>query len=146
MNEAHDKVAYRIAVAAIGCALVAVLIGLCVIVAVGVESKDIPKELWTAVSSLAGGLLGLLAPAPTPTSADDKEVKQISATWKRLLVVVGKDLWANRAVVILLGIFVVAIVLGTTLDLTQYQALAGASGAALIGLLAPPPKKEANGK
>lgn len=145
MSEPRDAGAYRIAVAAIGCALVIALAGLCVIVAVGVESKEIPSELWTVTSALGGGLLGLLAPAPTPTAADAEEVQQVEKTSKRLATIVIKDLWANRSVVVLLFVFGVAVWLGGTQDSTEFQALAGASGAALIGLLAPPPSKDANG-
>lgn len=45
----------------------------------------------------------------------------------------------NRSVVTLLVIFGFAVVVGAISDSTQFQALAAASGAALIGLLAPSP-------
>lgn len=142
MSELRDKGAYRIAVGAIGCALIVVLIGLCVIVAVGVEGKDIPDQLWTITSALGGGLLGLLAPSPTPSAAKTKEpVEGFSKKLARSRTILAKDLWANRSVVILLAIFVAAVWSGVAEDSVQLQALAAASGAALIGLLAPPPGK-----
>lgn len=140
MSEPRDIGAYRIAVGAIGCALIVVLIGLCVIVAVGVE--EIPEQLWTITSALGGGLLGLLAPSPAPSAAKETEpVEGVSKKVARSIGIALKDIWANRAVVILLVIFGVAVWLGETRDSEQLQALAGASGAALIGLLAPAPEK-----
>lgn len=141
MSAPRDKGAYRIAVGAIGLALVVVLAGLCVIVAVG-KGTEIPKELWTVTSSLGGGLLGLLAPPPKPSSAETKDpAKGVSKKLGRSFAILAKDIWANRSVVILLVIFGVAVGLGAAQDSTQLQALAGASGAALIGLLAPAPGK-----
>lgn len=137
----RDRGAYRIAIGAIGCALIVVLGGLCVIVAVGVESKEIPTQLWTIASALGGGLLGLLGPAPAPSVAGKDEVKKITGTLKRSRTILAKDIWANRSVVILLLIFGVSAVLGASNDSSEFQALAAASGAALIGLLAPTPAK-----
>jgi hypothetical protein len=141
MSDPRDTGAYRIAVGAVGFALVTVLIGICVIVAVG-RHEEIPKELWTIASALGGGLLGLLAPPPTSspapeTSEDQKTSEKMMLSLKRL----RKDAGANRSVVILLLIFVVSVVLGAASDSSQFQALAGASGGALIGLLAPTPDK-----
>jgi hypothetical protein len=141
MNVPRDKGAYRIAVGAIGLALVVILAGLCVIVAVG-KGDEIPKELWTITSSLGGGLLGLLAPPPTPSSATtEKPAEGVKKKLSRSFTILTKDVWANRSVVILLLIFGVAVGAGAAQDSTQLQALAGASGAALIGLLAPAPGK-----
>lgn len=141
MSEPRDKGTYRIAVGAIGCALIVVLTGLCVIVAVGDKDTEIPKELWTIASALGGGLLGLLAPSPAPSAAGKDEVKHIPEGLKRSWAILAKDIWANRSVVILLAIFVAAVGFGVATDSTQFQALAAASGAALIGLLAPGPGK-----
>lgn len=142
MGDPRDTGAYRIAVGAVGFALVVALAGLCVIVAVG-QGTEIPKELWTITSALGGGLLGLLAPSPTPSSAAEtppaeNAPKKISRFWQILV----KDAGANRSVVILLLVFAVSVWLGATSDSTQFQALAGASGGALIGLLAPTPDKD----
>jgi hypothetical protein len=83
--------------------------------------------------------LGLLAPSPTstaPTSEKDKEGPVVAPP--RLLEAARM----NRSVVILLGVFAFAVLVGALSDSTQFQALAGASGAALIGLLAPSPTAE----
>ena len=137
-GDPRDTGAYRIAVGAVAFALVVALAGLCVIVAVG-QGAEIPKELWTITSALGGGLLGLLAPSPTPSSAGETEPtsEKPLGPLKRL----AKDAGANRSVVILLLVFVVSVGFGAATDSTQLQALAGASGGALIGLLAPAPDK-----
>ncbi|MDX6635330.1 MAG: hypothetical protein QOF06_1533 [Solirubrobacterales bacterium] len=46
---------------------------------------------------------------------------------------------AVATIVILLVVFGIAVAVGGATDSTQFQALAAASGAALIGLLAPSP-------
>jgi predicted PurR-regulated permease PerM len=148
-GDPRDTGAYRIAVGAVGFALIVVLAGLCVIVAVG-QGTEIPKELWTITSALGGGLLGLLAPSPTPSSAGETEQdkgeeqaktvpERVSRSFKRL----AKDAGANRSVVILLLVFAFSVGFGAVNDSAQFQALAGASGGALIGLLAPAPDKRA---
>lgn len=148
-SEMRDQVGYRIAVATIGIALIVALAGLCVIVAVG-QGAEIPKELWSTVSALGGGLLGLLAPSPTSSSAkgkgaqnqggvDHKGVQDQGGTsGERSL---WKDVKSNLSVVILLLVFASAVLAGALSGSAQYQALAAASGAALIGLLAPSPAK-----
>src|SRR4051812_12442841 len=138
-GEPPDNGAYRIAVCAVGVALVVVLVGLCVIVAVG-RHDEIPKELWAITSALGGGLLGLLAPSPTPSSA--AETEQAETAPKKLtrsLKILAKDAGANRSVIILLAVFAVSVALGAANESGQFQALAAASGGALIGLLAPTP-------
>lgn len=134
-EKAHDQIGYRIAVATIGIALIVVLAGLCVIVAVG-QGGEIPQELWTTVSALGGGLLGLLAPSPTssvPAKGEGEGVSQMG---------LGEAAARNRSVVILLFVFGLAVLIAAFNDSTQFQALAAASGAALIGLLAPSPATE----
>lgn len=138
-SDPRDTGAYRTAVAAVGLALIVALAGLCVIVAVG-EGTEIPKELWTITSALGGGLLGLLAPAPTP-GAEVEQAKSTPEKVTRPLKVLAKKSSANLSVVILLIVFGTAVAFGAINDSTQFQALAGASGGALIGLLAPPPAK-----
>jgi len=141
MSDPRDTGAYRIAVGTVGFALIVVLAGLCVIVAVG-KGAEIPKELWTITSALGGGLLGLLAPSPTPSSAAETDKgESLPGKLARPVKILVKDAWANRSVVILLAVFVFAVVFGATNDSTQLQALAGASGGALIGLIAPAPGK-----
>jgi hypothetical protein len=152
MGDSVDKGAYRIAVAAVGCALIVVLAGICVIVAVGFGHKEheIPHELWTTVSALAGALLGIIAPAPAPTTANNEKSSLEGFKWYergviklgRAIVIVGKDIWNNRALVVLLGLFTASIAVGAAENSVQLQALAAASGGALVGMLAPSPKKE----
>lgn len=147
-----DKGAYRIAVGAVGLALVSVLAGICVIVAIGFGHKEheIPHELWTTASALAGALLGILAPSPAPTTAsnDKTSLKQFKRYERgviklgRAIVIVGKDIWNNRALVVLIGIFAASIAVGAAEKSVQLQALAAASGGVLVGMLAPSPKKE----
>jgi len=148
MGESVDKGAYRIAVATIGCALIVVLAGVCVIVAVG-KGSQVPHELWTIASALLGGLLGILAPSPAPTTPPkEKTGQETNGPFVRGvlkvgggLVILGKDIWKNRAIVILLAIFGVSVAFGVSDDSAPLQALAGASGGALIGMLAPSPAK-----
>jgi hypothetical protein len=152
MNSSQDKGAYRIAVAAVGFALIIVLAGICVIVAIGFGHKEheIPHELWTTASALAGALLGIIAPAPAPTTANQEkgDIKEKSTVDRgviklgRAIVIVGKDIWNNRALVVLLGVFAASIAVGAAEKSVQLQALAAASGGVLIGMLAPSPKKE----
>jgi hypothetical protein len=132
-DQAHDQIGYRIAVATIGIALIVALAGLCVIVAVG-EGTEIPKELWTTVGALGGGLLGLLAPSPTSKAAESEKESRVAPP-PGLREAASR----NRSVVILLIVFGFAVAMGAVSDSTQFQALAAASGAALIGLLAPSP-------
>lgn len=138
-GEPPDNGAFRIAVCAVGVALVVVLAGLCVIVAVG-RGDEVPKELWTITSALGGGLLGLLAPSPTPSAAaKTDQAPTVPKKVTRSLKIFAKDVWANRSVVILLAVFAVSVALGAVNESGQFQALAAASGGALIGLLAPTP-------
>lgn len=138
-EKAHDQIGYRIAVATIGIALIVVLAGLCVIVAVG-EGGGIPQEMWTTVSALGGGLLGLLAPSPTSSAPANEKGQGEGGDVAQLQL--GEAAARNRSVVILLIVFGLAVVIGAFSDSTQFQALAAASGAALIGLLAPSPTAE----
>jgi hypothetical protein len=116
-----------------------VLIGLCVIVAVG-KSSDIPDQLWTTASALGGGLLGILAPSPAPSSvADHAPAYGAAGKISRLLSILAKDLWANRSVTILLVIFAASVGFGVADNSDKLQSLAAASGAALVGLLGPAP-------
>jgi apolipoprotein N-acyltransferase len=155
VTDLNDRVVYRIAVGAIGLALIVVLAGLCVIVALGIEEKNIPQGLWTTASALGGGLLGLLAPQPTPSAAKDvaavtgngpgRWVRLKKRLWRALTIVV-KDIWANRTVAILFAVFAASVAVGAAEKSSQLQALAGASGAALVGLLAPAPGASDGGK
>jgi hypothetical protein len=142
MGDSVDKGAYRIAVAAVGCALIVVLAGICVIVAVGagVKENEVPQELWTTASALAGGLLGILAPPPAPSAASKTDSPSaLGAKFSRSVSILLSDIWSNRAIVILLVVFGASVTVGATDDVTSLQALAAASGGALVGMLAPAP-------
>lgn len=143
LSDPRDRDAYRIAVGAIGLGLVIMLAGLCVIVAVG-KGAEIPNQIWAITSALGGGLLGLLAPAPAPSAAKkEREATGARQKLRRSLKILAKDVWANRSVAILLLVFGIAVWLGAANDSEQFQALAAASGAALIGLLVPANDKSA---
>jgi hypothetical protein len=147
VGDPRDKGAYQMAVAAVGCALIVVLAGVCVIIAVG---KEVPQELWSTASALGGGLLGILAPSPSPSTASTERSPLAGKSWfvrglvkvGRGLVILGKDLWSNRAIVILLAVFGVSVAFGVAENSSSLQALAGASGGVLVGMLVPSPAKK----
>jgi len=136
---AEDPIAYRIAVGSIGLALVAYLIGAAVIAAGG---KPVPTQYWTAGTGLAGALLGILAPTPKP--AEQRTTREETDRWIEKLGTgianVARDLWNNRAVLILMIVFGVSLGFAIANNSSQLEAVAAAAGGALIGLLAPPPR------
>ncbi|MFI4985179.1 MAG: hypothetical protein ACHQAV_04225 [Solirubrobacterales bacterium] len=150
----NDAAGYRLAVGAVGLALIVVLTGACVIVAVG---KTVPQELWTIISALGGGLLGILAPAPTstpraaapaapggPAAPEAAAGAGAAAAPEGVKAAVGvffKDMFNNRTVVILLGVFIFTVIEAATNGSPEWNALAAASGGALVGLLGPSPAK-----
>ncbi len=149
LSDPRDPGAYRIAIACIGVALVVVLAGVCVIIAVGIKNNEIPKELWTTISALGGGLLGILAPSPGPSAATvEKKPPTGSAIDRGLvklgrgLVILGKDIWSNRSIVLAMIVFGFALVHGSSDHSAQLRALAGASGGVLVGMLVPSPGKK----
>jgi len=135
---ANDQIAYRIAVGSIGLALVAYLLGGAWIAA---DGKPIPTQYWTAGAGLAGALLGILAPTPTPAATRTKHKK--SDQWLKKLgsgiANVFKDLWSNREVLILMIVFASSLAFAIANNSSQLEAVAAAAGGALVGLLAPPP-------
>lgn len=142
MDNSVDKGSYRIAVAMVGCALIVVLAGICVIVAVGagVKENEVPQELWTTASALAGGLLGILAPSPAKSAAlTTDSPSALGAKFSRSVSILLSDIWSNRAIVILLVVFGASVAVGAADDVPSLQALAAASGGALVGILAPSP-------
>ncbi|MGN6588098.1 MAG: hypothetical protein ACTHKT_11630 [Solirubrobacterales bacterium] len=156
MPETRDKGAYRLVVGAIGLALVVGLAGICLVLAFGPsecnsECSPIPSELWKIVSALGGGLLGILAPQPTKRSMPDKskevvgekqavaEGGQQKGKMRRLAAFTGKEFGGNLTVAALLAVFVLSAISGIAANSTGFQSLAAASGAALLGLLAPTP-------
>jgi hypothetical protein len=157
MQEPRDKGAYRLAVGAIGLALVVALAGICMILAVGPSechsdcsssSAEIPSELWKIVSALGGGLLGILAPPPTKRSKGNRKKQAAAQTAKAAdksppgeswPEIVSKEARGNLTVLALLAIFALSAVFGIIATSNELQSLAAASGAALLGLLAPTP-------
>lgn len=136
---AEDQIAYRIAIGSIGLALVAYLIGAAVIASGG---KPVPTQYWSAGTGLAGALLGILAPTPTPAST--RQTRKASDSWSKKLGTgianVGKDLWSNREVLILMVVFGFSLGFAIANNSSQLETVAAAAGGALVGLLAPPPK------
>jgi hypothetical protein len=134
----EDRIAYRIAVGSIGLALVAYLIGAAIIAAGG---KPVPTQYWTAGAGLAGALLGILAPTPTP--AKTRKTRPESDAWiKKLgtgIANVARDLWNNRGLLILMVVFGLSLGFAIANNSSQLEAVAAAAGGALVGLLAPPP-------
>ncbi|MEA2196131.1 MAG: hypothetical protein QOJ25_182 [Solirubrobacteraceae bacterium] len=134
MKSQQDPFAYRIAIGAVGLALVAFLIGAAIIAAGG---KPVPTQYWTTGSSISGALLGILAPTPTHTEVPTKDTKREQFVTE--IAGLLKDLWKNRSVLILLVVFTVSLVLGVTNNSPELLGVAAAAGGALVGLLAPPP-------
>ncbi|HWB69552.1 MAG TPA: hypothetical protein VG518_06210 [Solirubrobacterales bacterium] len=161
MNEPRDRGAYRLAVGGIGAALVVLLLGICLVLAFGegascdagcTSSPPIPSELWTLASGLAGGLLGLLAPAPTTSTLQDRKAKAGASSKKpeetnepNAAKVALTDLGENRTVGALLVVFVLSVAVGAISGSTELHSLSAASGAALLGLLVPTPASSDTG-
>lgn len=136
----EDNIAYRIAVGAIGVALVAFLIGAAIIAAGG---NPVPSQYWSTGSGLAGGLLGILAPNPTKNQPTD-EGRQVKPVLSWVAAVI-KDVWDNRTVVLLLLLFIASAVLAAWKNSPELETVAAAAGGALVGLLAPPPGNQQTG-
>ncbi len=138
----HDPWVYRLAVGGIGAALVAFLIGGCVIGASG-HAQQMVKEYWTIGAALSGALVGIIAPSPRQkkeaardyvASQDDlagppKEVAQIKAAplFQPLLLIVALavSLWLTSEL--------------NAADAAVLRTLAAGSAGALVGLLVPSP-------
>lgn len=125
----EDPIAYRIAVAAIGLALVVFLIGAAIIAAGG---NPVPTQYWTTGSAILGALLGILA--PTPKRKTDRAHTILGEL--RAAVI---DLWMNRGLLLLLVLFGVSAGLGVSNSSPELLGVAAGAGGALVGLLAPPP-------
>jgi hypothetical protein len=134
-KSAEDLFAYRLAVGAVGVALVTFLIGAAVIAAAG---NPVPTQYWTSGSGIAGALLGILAPSPA------RPVRQKVPWYEkypvfRVFARVADDLWANRTLLLLLLIFGFSLWQAVSQNSPELTAVAAASGGALVGMLAPPP-------
>jgi hypothetical protein len=135
-GEARDVWVYRVAVTAIGAGLSVFLIGASVIIAVG---EKVPDQFWTSGSALSGALLGILAPSQ-PAHKQSHQAERLEKKEKASL---RTSAWENLRMLVLLCIFVVAAGLGAIVkEAAGFQALAGAAGGALIGLLVPPQPKQ----
>jgi hypothetical protein len=132
-SQPEDPIAYRIAVGTLGLAVVAFLIGAAVIASGG---EPVPTQYWSSGSAIAGAIIGILAPAPARVEPAPK---------KTATAVVGSvfaELWKNRAVVILMGVFGVSAAFAISRGSAELEPVAAAAGGALVGLLAPSPGKQ----
>lgn len=136
----EDRIAYRIAVGALGVALVAFLIGAAVIAAGG---KPVPTQYWASGSGIAGAIIGILAPSPKGATPVDAK-KPITKFFGPIANAI-KDLWTNRAVLILAAVFGVSLAFAIARNSAELETVAAAAGGALVGLLAPPPEKQGGG-
>lgn len=132
----EDAIAYRIAVGALGLAVVAFLVGAAVIAA---DGKPVPTQYWSAGGAIAGAVIGILAPTPkrvSPTTSPPavKGGKLWAALWSGIV-----ELWKNRAVILLMAVFGVSAAFAISRGSAELETVAAAAGGALVGLLAPPP-------
>ncbi len=134
--QGEDRISYRIAVTAVGAALVAFLIGAAVIAAGG---KPVPTQFWATGSAISGALLGILAPSPTKKTVVEHD-SAVKRAWSSIVSIIG-DLWANRTLLILMTIFGVSVAFAIARNSAPLETVAAAAGGALVGLLAPPPSK-----
>jgi hypothetical protein len=138
----EDLIAYRVAVGALGLALVAFLIGAAVIAAGG---KPVPTQYWATGSAIAGALTGILAPSPTAASVKHSAAEHKATEFLIAIEDVIRDLWANRALLILLLVFGFSAGYAISSGSSELEAVAAAAGGALVGLLAPPPGGQSSG-
>jgi hypothetical protein len=133
----------RLAVATIGLALVAFMIGAALISARGLP---VPTQYWSTGSGLSGALLGILAPTPKSAGYDWTKDPENAPTGLKTLAKLGRelvnllvDIWKNRQLLILLIVFAVSATLAVTKSSAPMATVAAAAGGALIGLIAPSP-------
>lgn len=136
----EDRFSYRLAVAAVGVALVAFLIGAAVIAAGG---KPVPTQYWATGSAISGALLGILAPSPTKSRPAEHEKPVMKFLGSAAAVV--RDLWSNRALFLLIAVFGVSVAFAIVHNSAPLETVAAAAGGALVGLLAPPPSSNSSG-
>jgi hypothetical protein len=139
-QQIEDRLAYRIAVGALGLALVAFLIGAAVIAAGG---RPVPTQYWSTGSGIAGAIIGILAPSPTsakPTPRQTKVRKFLGGVADAIA-----DLWANRGMLLLVAVFAASLSFAIINNSAPLETVAAAAGGALVGLLAPPPGSQAGG-
>jgi Na+/melibiose symporter-like transporter len=136
----EDRVAYRIAVGALGLALVAFLIGAAVIAAGG---KPVPTQYWASGSGIAGAIIGILAPSPKAVTPPNRTnpVTRLFGPFADAI----RDLWTNRSLFILAAVFGVSVAFAIARNSAELETVAAAAGGALVGLLAPPPGNQGAG-
>jgi hypothetical protein len=132
----EDRFAYRIAVGALGAALVAFLIGAAIIAAGG---KPVPTQYWSTGSAIAGAIIGILAPAPQQKFDTPAKTTPVKTFFTQFIVAPIVDLWKNRSLLILLLVFGVSLGFAIANNSAPLETVAAAAGGALVGLLAPPP-------
>lgn len=138
----RDPWVYRLAIGGIGAALVAFLIGGCVIGASG-HAKDMVKEYWIIGAALSGALVGIIAPSPRQKKEaaldaadkhdqseappqEDAKVKAAPLLQPALLLIaLGVSLWLTSEI--------------NAADAAVLRTLASGSAGALVGLLVPSP-------
>lgn len=130
----QDVVAYRIAVGALGLAVVAFLIGAAVIAAGG---KPVPTQYWSTGTGIAGAVIGILA--PTPTKAEPTARQGSVRLFFGVIADAIADLWANRGMLLLVAVFAASLTLAVIHNSAPLETVAATAGGALVGLLAPPP-------
>ncbi|HSO94266.1 MAG TPA: hypothetical protein VLS53_07355 [Candidatus Dormibacteraeota bacterium] len=133
-----DPFAYRIAVGALGAALVAFLIGAAVIAAGG---KPVPTQYWSTGSGIAGAIIGILAPSPTPAAPTPRQTKV--RLFFGTIADAFADLWANRTMLLLAIVFATSLTFAIVHNSAPLETVAATAGGALVGLLAPPPGNQA---
>lgn len=130
VGDPRDKWAYRIALGALGLALLVALSGAVLIVALKIKVH--PIGLYVVGAMLAGGLLGVLIPLPWPARvASGVSGDSGSGDSARTLIV--------AAILILLGIFAATVSVGIVESDVALQTIGAASGGVLLGLFVPSP-------
>jgi hypothetical protein len=136
----EDKYAYRIAIGALGAALVAFLFGAAWIASGG---KPVPTQYWSTGSAIAGAIMGILAPTPVPRYKETQNSPAPKpAGFLQNVIAPVVDIWKNRSLFILLLVFGTSLGFSVANNSAPLQTVAAAAGGALVGMLAPPPTKQ----
>lgn len=130
VRDPRDQTVYRVAVAMLGLALVAALLGVSWVAAEHECVKNIPVELWFACGAVGGVFVGALIPftlrrRPYRNDADPRSSEPV------VEAVVGGGL--------LVAICVTAAVIGIVHESSALYALAVTVGGVLLGLPIPSP-------
>jgi hypothetical protein len=134
VGDPRDVWAYRIAVGALGLAVLAVLIGAIVLIAIEGANKASPKDLYVLGGVLAGALLGILIPFSWPLRASGREAGAAESGTDP-----GKLACIVAAIVVLLGVFAATVSLGVAESEVSLEVVGAMSGGVLLGLFVPSP-------